>query len=106
MSLLKVWGRVFTNVHEVLTHVTSMMPIVASAAFVDSIQTAFQGVARGCGWQKLGAYINLGSCYILGVPFSVVSSFVFHLKGQAERAVARVRNSGAKVEDQNVNVAS
>jgi len=44
MSLWKVWGRVFTNVHEVLTYVISMMPIVASAAFVDSIQTAFQGI--------------------------------------------------------------
>ncbi|XP_047163319.1 protein DETOXIFICATION 15-like [Vigna umbellata] len=135
MSLWKVWGRAFTNVHEVLTHVISMMPILASSAFVDSIQTAFQGVARGCGWQKLGAYINLGSYYILGVTFSVVSAFVFHMKGQglflgivlaltvqvvcfllltlqanwekeAERAVARVRNSEANVEDQNIDVAS
>jgi len=44
MLLWKVWGRAFTNVHEVLTYVTSMMPIVAISAFVDSIQTAFQGI--------------------------------------------------------------
>ncbi|KAG5022165.1 hypothetical protein JHK85_018507 [Glycine max] len=82
MILWRVWGRVFTNVHEVVKYVTSMMPLVASSTFIDSIQTAFQGVARGCGWQKLGAYVNLGSYYFLGVPFSVVSAFVFHMKGQ------------------------
>ncbi|QCD92272.1 solute carrier family 13 [Vigna unguiculata] len=82
MSLRKVWGRAFTNVHEVLTHLIPMMPILASVKFLDSILTGFQGVARGCGWQKLGAFINLGSYYILGVPFSVVSAFVFHMKGQ------------------------
>ncbi|XP_027923249.1 protein DETOXIFICATION 16-like [Vigna unguiculata] len=135
MSLWKVWGRVFTNVHEVLTYVISMMPIVASAAFVDSIQTAFQGVARGCGWQKLGAFINLGSYYILGLPFSIVSAFVFHMKGQglylgivlaltvqvvcfllvtlranwekeAKKAAARVGGSGVQIEDQNVHTSS
>ncbi|KAH1234132.1 Protein DETOXIFICATION 15 [Glycine max] len=82
MLLWRVWGHVFTNVHEVVKYVTSMMPLVASSTFIDSIQTAFQGVARGCGWQKLGAYVNLGSYYFLGVPFSVVSAFVFHMKGQ------------------------
>ncbi|KAK7314620.1 hypothetical protein VNO77_33147 [Canavalia gladiata] len=82
MSVWKVWGRAFTNVHEVVTYVTSMMPIVASSVFIDSIQTAFQGIVRGCGWQKLGAFVNLGSFYLLGVPFSVVSAFVLHMKGQ------------------------
>ncbi|KAH1086192.1 hypothetical protein GYH30_017935 [Glycine max] len=78
----RVWGRAFTNVHEVVTYVTSMIPIVASSAFIDSIQTAFQGVARGCGWQKLGAFFNLGSYYFLGVPFAIVTAFVLHMKGQ------------------------
>ncbi|KAL2321141.1 hypothetical protein Fmac_030110 [Flemingia macrophylla] len=82
MLLWKVWGRAFTNVHEVLVYVTSMMPILASSAFIDSLQTAFQGVARGCGWQKVGAFVNLGSYYLLGVPFSVVTAFVLHLKGR------------------------
>ncbi|CAJ1952044.1 unnamed protein product [Sphenostylis stenocarpa] len=128
MSLWKVWGRAFTNVHEVLTYVISMMPIVASSVFIDSIQTAFQGVARGCGWQKLGAYINLGSYYVLGLPFSIVTAFVFHMKGQglflgillalivqvvcfllvtlranwekeAKKAAARVGGSAVQVED-------
>jgi len=44
MSLWKVWGRAFTNVHEVLTHVISMMPILATSVFINSFQTAFQGI--------------------------------------------------------------
>jgi len=40
------------------------------------------GVARGCGWQKLGAFVNLGAYYLVGIPFSVVLAFVFHMKGQ------------------------
>ncbi|XP_027923250.1 protein DETOXIFICATION 16-like [Vigna unguiculata] len=128
MSLWKVWGRAFTNVHAVLTYLISMMPIVASSTIVDSIQTGFQGVARGCGWQKIGALINLGCNYLLGVPFSVVSAFVFHMKGQglflgivlaltaqvvcfllvtlranwekeAKRAIARVGGNGVQVEE-------
>ncbi|KAK8470460.1 hypothetical protein PHAVU_004G152201 [Phaseolus vulgaris] len=132
MSLWKVWGRAFTNVHEVLTHVISMMPILATSVFINSFQTAFQGVARGCGWQKLGAFINLGSFYCLGVPLSIVSAFVFHLKAkglylgivlaltvqvvcfllvtlranwekEAKRAVARVGGSEVQVEEPHVH---
>ena len=44
MLLWRVWGHVFTNVHEVVKYVTSMMPLVASSTFIDSIQTAFQGI--------------------------------------------------------------
>ncbi|XP_057443476.1 protein DETOXIFICATION 16-like [Lotus japonicus] len=82
MAVWKVWPRAFTNVHEVATYLTSLTPIVATSVFVDSIQTALQGVARGCGWQKLGAFVNLGSYYFVGVPFAVVFAFVLHMKGK------------------------
>ncbi|XP_027925204.1 protein DETOXIFICATION 16-like isoform X2 [Vigna unguiculata] len=75
------WGRIFSNVPEVVTYVESMTPILASCVFVDSIQTAFSGIARGCGWQKLGAFVNLGSYYVVGVPFSIILAFVLHMKG-------------------------
>ncbi|OIW03607.1 hypothetical protein TanjilG_06116 [Lupinus angustifolius] len=82
MLVRNIWGRAFTDLHEVVTYVTSMMPILASSAFLDSIQTAFQGIARGCGWQKLGAFVNLGSYYLLGIPVAVVLAFVLHMKGE------------------------
>ncbi|CAI0547570.1 unnamed protein product [Linum tenue] len=39
-------------------------------------------VARGCGWQHVGAYINLGSFYLVGLPLGCVLGFVAHLKGK------------------------
>ncbi|XP_061343641.1 protein DETOXIFICATION 16-like [Gastrolobium bilobum] len=127
MLVRNVWGRAFTNIHEVVRYVTIMMPILASSAFVDSIQTAFQGVARGCGWQKLGAFVNLGSYYLVGVPLAVVFAFVLHMDGrglflgillaltvqvvcflvvtlrtnwekEAKKAAIRVRDSGVRVD--------
>lgn len=44
MLVWKVWGSAFTNAHEVVTYVTAMTPIVATSAFVDSFQTALQGI--------------------------------------------------------------
>jgi len=38
------WGRIFSNVPEVVTYVESMTPILASCVFEDSIQTAFSGI--------------------------------------------------------------
>lgn len=40
------------------------------------------GVARGCGWQKVGAYINLVSYYGVGLPVAYVLAFVFHIKAE------------------------
>ncbi|XP_054790890.1 protein DETOXIFICATION 16-like [Prosopis cineraria] len=80
MILRNIWGGAFTNVHEVVRYVASMLPVVASAAFMDSIQTVLSGVARGCGWQKLGAFVNLGSYYLVGVPLAVVFAIVLHMK--------------------------
>ncbi|KEH26961.1 MATE efflux family protein [Medicago truncatula] len=82
MSLWKVWAKAFSNVYEVVSYVTSMTPVLAIAIFVDSFQTTLQGIARGCGWQKLGAFVNLGSFYLVGIPFSAVLAFIFHMKGQ------------------------
>lgn len=41
----------------------------------------FSGAARGCGWQKLCAFINLGAYYVVGLPSSVLFAFVFHTGG-------------------------
>lgn len=42
----------------------------------------FLGVVRGCGRQKIGAYINLGSYYIVGIPCAVLFAFVLHIGGK------------------------
>lgn len=40
------------------------------------------GVARGTGWQHIGAYVNLGAYYIVGIPLASVLCFVLNLRGK------------------------
>ncbi|KAL0343389.1 UNVERIFIED_CONTAM: protein DETOXIFICATION 8 [Sesamum angustifolium] len=40
------------------------------------------GVARGSGWQHIGAYVNLGAYYLVGVPVSLLLGFVLPMKGK------------------------
>lgn len=40
------------------------------------------GVARGSGWQHLGAYVNLGAYYLVGIPVSLLLGFVCHFRGK------------------------
>nr|XP_027099734.1 protein DETOXIFICATION 11-like [Coffea arabica] len=39
------------------------------------------GVARGSGWQHLGAYVNLGAYYLVGIPVALILGFALHLGG-------------------------
>jgi hypothetical protein len=40
------------------------------------------GVARGSGWQHLGAYVNLGAFYLCGIPVAAVLGFLTKLRGK------------------------
>ena len=40
------------------------------------------GVARGSGWQHIGAYVNLGAFYLVGLPVGAVLGFMLHLRGK------------------------
>jgi MATE family multidrug resistance protein len=40
------------------------------------------GIARGCGWQHIGASINLGAYYFAGIPVAILLCFIFHLRGK------------------------
>jgi len=44
-----------------------------------------KGIVRGCGWQKLGAFVNVGSYYLVDLPFAIVLAFVLHIKGEVIR---------------------
>ncbi|XP_061343639.1 protein DETOXIFICATION 16-like [Gastrolobium bilobum] len=78
----KIWGNLYSSETEVIKYVEAMMPILAISSFLDGIQSVLSGIARGSGWQKIGAYVNLGSFYFVGVPSSMVLAFVFHMKGK------------------------
>lgn len=36
-----------------------------------------KGVAVGCGWQAMVAYINIGCYYFIGIPLGVLLGFKF-----------------------------
>ncbi|XP_020251773.1 protein DETOXIFICATION 16-like [Asparagus officinalis] len=74
-----VWGHAYSNEREVVRNVAGMMPFLSLSHFVNAIQCVLSGTARGCGWQKFGAIINLGSYYLVGIPSSVILAFVAHL---------------------------
>ncbi|KAH0649786.1 hypothetical protein KY284_029698 [Solanum tuberosum] len=50
--------------------------------FLDGIQSVLSGTARGCGWQKIGAVVNLGAYYLFGIPAGVILAFVYHIGGK------------------------
>lgn len=40
------------------------------------------GIARGSGWQHIGAYVTLVAFYLFGLPASIVLGFPLHLKAK------------------------
>ncbi|GMJ10844.1 hypothetical protein like AT5G52450 [Hibiscus trionum] len=74
-----VWGNAYSNEAQVAEYVAAMLPLVATSNFLDSIQCVLSGNARGCGWQKIGAFINLGSYYIVTIPCAILFAFVLHV---------------------------
>ncbi|XP_019420464.1 PREDICTED: protein DETOXIFICATION 16-like [Lupinus angustifolius] len=77
-----IWGYAYSNEVEVVKYVAIMLPILAASIFLDGIQCVLSGMARGCGRQKIGALINLGSYYLIGIPSSILFAFVFHIGGK------------------------
>ncbi|MCO5575059.1 hypothetical protein L7F22_028856 [Adiantum nelumboides] len=82
ISLRNVLGKVYSKDEEVIVYIARMMPILAVSSMLDSIQGLLSGIARGCGWQKAGAYINLASYYGVGLPAASVLAFAFHIKAE------------------------
>ncbi|KAG5387119.1 hypothetical protein IGI04_038589 [Brassica rapa subsp. trilocularis] len=84
LSLLlgrNVFGYVFSSDKATVDYVAKMAPLVSITIILDSLQGVLSGIARGCGWQHIGAYINLGSFYLWGIPFAATLAFWVNLKG-------------------------
>nr|XP_043637141.1 protein DETOXIFICATION 16-like [Erigeron canadensis] len=77
-----ILGYAFSNEVEVVQYVATMLPILAASNFLDGLQCVLSGSVRGCGWQEIGAYINLGSYYLVGIPLAVLLAFVLHIGGK------------------------
>ncbi|XP_062109984.1 protein DETOXIFICATION 12-like isoform X2 [Humulus lupulus] len=77
-----IFGYTFSNEKEVVNYVTEMAPLVCLSVVLDSIQGVMSGVARGCGWQHIGAFINLGAFYLCGIPIAATLGFWAQLRGK------------------------
>ncbi|KAL9424954.1 hypothetical protein AB3S75_031976 [Citrus x aurantiifolia] len=70
----------FNSDQDVVKYVSRLAPLLSIAIFMDNMQSVLSGVARGIGWQHIGAYINLGAFYLVGIPVAYVLCFSVHLR--------------------------
>ncbi|XP_010531854.1 PREDICTED: protein DETOXIFICATION 16-like [Tarenaya hassleriana] len=82
LLIRNIWGYAYSSDEQVVRYVATMMPILALSNFLDSLQCVLSGVARGCGWQKIGAFVNLGSYYLVGIPTGLLLGFFFQIGGR------------------------
>lgn len=81
LALRHFIGIAFSNEEEVIDYVTRMVPVLSISVITDSLQGVLSGVSRGCGWQHLGAYVNLGAFYLVGIPVALFFGFTMQLRG-------------------------
>ncbi|KAH0756228.1 hypothetical protein KY290_026498 [Solanum tuberosum] len=77
-----VFGYIFSNEKEVADYVANIAPLLCLSVIIDSFQGNLSGVARGCGWQHIGAYVNLASFYLCGIPIAASLAFLLNFRGK------------------------
>ncbi|CAN6445889.1 unnamed protein product [Victoria cruziana] len=77
-----IWGYLYSSEERVVKYVSLMIPLLAASNIADGTQCVLSGAVRGCGWQKIGAFVNLGAYYVVGLPCAVCFAFVFHVGGK------------------------
>uniref|UniRef100_A0ACD5ZP58 Uncharacterized protein n=1 Tax=Avena sativa TaxID=4498 RepID=A0ACD5ZP58_AVESA len=80
--LRNLLGYAYSNEKEVVAYVARIMPVLAVKTLFNDLLCVLSGIVRGCGRQKVGACVNLGAYYIVGIPAALVFAFVFHLGGK------------------------
>ncbi|XP_076929986.1 protein DETOXIFICATION 16-like isoform X2 [Bidens hawaiensis] len=88
-----VWAKLYTNEAEVVSYVSLVIPVLAISNVMDGVQGVLSGVARGCGWQKMGTLVNLGAYYLVGLPCAIALTFVYNFGGKAKKAMHMVHSS-------------
>lgn len=77
-----VLGKAFSSDEDVIIYMAKIAPVLACSTTLDAISGVLSGIARGCGWQRAGTFINLGAYYAAGLPLAYVLGFVVHLKAE------------------------
>ncbi|KAH7293571.1 hypothetical protein KP509_28G031300 [Ceratopteris richardii] len=82
LSFHNVLGYIFSGEREVIEVVAKLLQLLAVSSFLDSNQAILSGVARGCGWQLLGALVNLSAFYIVALPVGACLGFLTPLEAR------------------------
>ncbi|KAH6764264.1 MATE efflux family protein [Perilla frutescens var. hirtella] len=79
----KLWASAFSNSTVIINAFASMTPFLVVSIVCDFVQGILSGVARGCGWQHLVVFINLGTFYLIGMVVAAILGFKteLHAKG-------------------------
>mmetsp|Transcript_24676 Transcript_24676/g.38775 ORF Transcript_24676/g.38775 Transcript_24676/m.38775 type:complete len:523 (+) Transcript_24676:311-1879(+) len=70
----------FAHEEEVISLITSVIPIQASFLILDAIAGVLQGILRGIGKQHIGFYVNLVAFYVIALPLGTLLCFHFDMK--------------------------
>lgn len=73
------WGKFFTIDAEILELTAVALPIAGLCEIGNCPQTTGCGVLRGSARPTIGANINLGSFYLVGMPVSILMGFVLKM---------------------------
>ncbi|XP_076902255.1 protein DETOXIFICATION 48-like [Bidens hawaiensis] len=73
------WGRFFTTDVEILELTSVALPVAGLCELGNCPQTAGCGVLRGSARPSIGANINLGSFYLVGMPVAILMGFIVKL---------------------------
>lgn len=73
------WGKLFTSDKQVLVEVAGILPIMGLMELGNFPQTVCYGVLKGSARPAMGAYVNGGAFYLVGIPVGVILAFGFKL---------------------------
>ncbi|KAE9613470.1 hypothetical protein Lalb_Chr05g0217771 [Lupinus albus] len=86
------------KIYNIVAFLSITLPMMYTSCFEvrtleveNSIMQAL--LARGCGWHKIGAFMNLGSYYIVGITLAISLAFILHLRGKAKKVTDKAYDS-------------
>ncbi|XP_073145901.1 protein DETOXIFICATION 49-like [Henckelia pumila] len=77
VSVRNKWASMFTTDKDITALTSLVLPIIGLCELGNCPQTTGCGVLRGTARPKVGANINLGCFYLVGMPVAVGSAFYF-----------------------------
>ncbi|CAA3012787.1 DETOXIFICATION 49-like [Olea europaea subsp. europaea] len=75
VTMRNIWAKMFTHDQEIIALTSLVLPIIGLCELGNCPQTTGCGVLRGTARPKVGANINLGCFYLVGMPVAVGLGF-------------------------------